>query len=124
MRSPELNANKGVIAVIHSKSTTEHVRICRLWLIFMVSFSLRHSACPDEQACPVGRNVPGSSWTAAANYLCAWITLVARRNDGTEGQSIRLKKAETAALRFQSPGNRHCPHFPSFSTALNSPRLE
>jgi hypothetical protein len=31
------------------------------------------------------------------------------------------KKAETAALRFQSPGNRHCPRPPSFCTALDSP---
>src|ERR1039457_6388048 len=122
MRSPELNANKGVIAVIHSKSTAEHVGICRLWLIFMVSFSLWHSACPNEEAFPVGRNVPGSSWTAAgaANYLCVWIASVARRSGGTQGQNIPVKKAETVSLRFQSPGNRHCPHSSSFSTVLNS----
>ena len=33
-------------------------------------------------------------------------------------------KAETAALRFQSPENQHCPLSPSFSTELNFPMLE
>ena len=33
------------------------------------------------------------------------------------------KKAATASLRFQSPGNPHCLLSPPFSTALNSPNL-
>ena len=56
--------------------------------------------------------------------MCDSSTLVARRSDGIEVRSISLKKAETASLRFQSPGNRHCPLSPSFSAALNSLMLE
>src|ERR1035441_3653811 len=74
------------------------------------------------EPCPVGRNYQfrGGQQPKLANSLCVWLTSVARRIDGIEVQRIPMEKAETASLRFQSPRNRHCPHSPSFSTALNS----
>src|ERR1017187_4781598 len=68
-----------------------------------VSFCVALLSLSFGQRCQIREGQPPK----LANYVCVWSTSVAPRGDGIERQTIPIKKAETAALRFQSPGNRH-----------------